>query len=45
MHNIYSLSLVSHNDEINAASIIALNNVLAMSGHHIIVKDFNLHHL
>jgi hypothetical protein len=44
MHNVYSSLLVSHNDEINAALIIALNNALTMSEHHIIVRDFNLYH-
>jgi hypothetical protein len=44
MYNIYSSLSVSHNDEISVTLIIALNNVLVMSEHHIIVKDFNLHH-
>jgi hypothetical protein len=44
VHNIYSSFLVSYNDEIDVALIIALNNVLVMLEYHIIMKDFNLHH-
>jgi hypothetical protein len=44
MYNIYNLFLISHNDKMNATLIIALNNVLVMSKHHIIVRDFNLHY-
>jgi hypothetical protein len=45
VYNVYNLPPISHNDEINTALIIALNDALAMPGRHIIVGDFNLYHL
>jgi hypothetical protein len=44
IYNVYNLPPSCHNDETGTASIMALNNALAMPGRHIVVGDFNLHH-
>ena len=44
IYNIYNPPPSCHNDETGTASIIALNDALAMPGRHIVVGDFNLHH-
>jgi hypothetical protein len=44
VYNVYNLLPTSYNDEIGTASIIALNDALAIPKRYIIVEDFNLYH-